>query len=215
MVNEARLFKNELKTEDQLSVPKIINILVEFGRKMEAILVEMRKLVLKLQLEPFRMPISSPKGPLSINRTPQQHRLSKEPVSEVKRIATPAPVVQMKAKVVEKESETSKTKSSDPSLRRVSIRKKKEPTLKSSTETEEEGSSKDIEEVEVEDSNKEPELEEEEEEEVEPKLETPPLEKTRIKTRTSRRHKATLIVKTQVSTKRPAKEKTPNKGESS
>ena len=41
MVNETRLFDNKVKTQGQLSTLKIVNILVEFGRKMEATLVEM------------------------------------------------------------------------------------------------------------------------------------------------------------------------------
>ena len=71
MVNEARLFDNEVKTEGHLSMSKIVNVLVEFGRKMEATLVEMQKLLPGPQPEPFRMPIPSPKDLLSMNRTPQ------------------------------------------------------------------------------------------------------------------------------------------------
>ena len=91
------------------------------------------------------MPIPSPKGLLSTNKTPQQHHPSKELVSKVKKVATLVPVVQVKSKVVEKESETPETKSSNPSLRGMSTRKNKEPTLESSTEMEEEGSYEDME----------------------------------------------------------------------
>ena len=45
MVNKAWLFNNEVKTEGQFPAPKIDNILMEFGRKMEETLVEMRKLL--------------------------------------------------------------------------------------------------------------------------------------------------------------------------
>ena len=196
-------------------MPKIVNILVEFSRKIEATLVEMRKLLPGPQPKPFRLPIPSPMGLLPMNRAlvelriPQHHHLHKEPVFEVKKVATLALVVQVKAKVVEKESETPKTKSFNPSLRRISTKKKKEPTPESSMETEEEGSSEDVEEVEVKDSSEELESEEEKE------LETPLPKKTKIKTRTSERHKATPVFKTPVSTKRPAKEKTLKKGESS
>ena len=228
-INKARLFDNEVKIEDQLSAPKIVNILVEFGKKMEATLVEMRKLLPGPQSEPFRLPIPSLRDPLpkkfqdfieSMNkalmelRTLQQHRPGKEPVFEAEKVATPVPVVQVKAKVVEKKSETPKTKNFDPSPKKICMRKKKKkPTLESRTETEEEGSFEDVEEVEVKDSSKESELEEEEE--VEPKLETPPPKKTRIKTRTSKRKKTTPVLKTLVSTKRLAKGKMPKKGESS
>ena len=192
--------------------------MVEFGKKMEATLVQMQKLLLGSQSELFRLPIPSPRGTLPLTRvmvelkTPQQHCPSKKLVAEAKKVVTPTFLVLVKTKVVEKGPETPKTKNSNPSLRRVNTRKvKKEPTPESSTKIEEEGSSEDVEEVEVEDSSKE--LESEEEEEAEP--ETPPLEKIRIKTRTSERHKATPALKTPVSTKRPTKEKTPKKGKSS
>ena len=53
VVNKAQLFDNEVKTEGQLSAPKIVNELVEFGQKMEVTLVEMRKLLPRPQPEPF------------------------------------------------------------------------------------------------------------------------------------------------------------------
>ena len=52
VVNKAHLFDNDVKIEGQLSAPKIITILVIFGRKMEATLVEIRKLVPGPQPEP-------------------------------------------------------------------------------------------------------------------------------------------------------------------
>ena len=45
MVTKAHLFDNEVKTEDHLSTQKIITVLVKYGHKMEATLVEMRKLL--------------------------------------------------------------------------------------------------------------------------------------------------------------------------
>ena len=145
-------------------------------------------------------------------KTPQQHRPSKEPVAKTKKVVTPTSVVPVKTTVVEKEPEAPKTKSFDSSLRRVSTKKvKKEPTLESRMEMEEEGSSEDMEEVEVEDSSEEPESEEDEEVE----LETPLPEKTRIQTWTSERHKATPALKILVFTKRSAKRKMPKKGVSS
>ena len=50
MVNKAYFFDNDVKT---LSTPKIITILVNFGCKMEATLVEIWKLVAGPQLEPI------------------------------------------------------------------------------------------------------------------------------------------------------------------
>ena len=145
-------------------------------------------------------------------KTLHQHRPSNKPVAEVEKVVTPTSSIQVKAKISKRELETSKTTSSDPSLRRVSTRKKKkEPTLEPSMEEEEEGSSKDMEEVEMVNSNEESESEEEEE----PELEIPLPEKTKIKIQTLERKKSTLAFKTLVSIKRPAKEKTLKKGENS
>ena len=67
-MNKARFFDNEVKTEGQLSTLKIVNVLVEFGQKMEATLVDMRKLLPKLQLKAFWLPISSPRITLPKNK---------------------------------------------------------------------------------------------------------------------------------------------------
>ena len=184
---------------------------------MEANLVEMWKLLPKLQSKPIQLPILSPKGTLLKNRatvelkTSLQRCLGKEPIAEVHKVVTPMSRVQMKLKMIERELETPKTTSSNPFPRTVSTRKtKKEPTPNLSTKTEEEGSSKDVEEVEMVNSNEELETEEEGAE-----LETPPLEKTKLKTRTFERKKSTPAFKTLGSSKKPAKGKTPKKGESS
>ena len=74
-VNKARLFDNEVKIEGQLLAPKIVNVLVEFERKMEAVLAEMRKFLPRLQ--PGTVPIvnSIPKGSSSkeISRFYRKH----------------------------------------------------------------------------------------------------------------------------------------------
>ena len=68
-------------------------------------------------------------------KTLQQHCPSKEPITEANKVVTPTSMVLVKTKVVEKEPETPKTKSSNPSPKRVTTKKvKKEPTPKSSTE---------------------------------------------------------------------------------
>ena len=68
IVNKARLFNNKVKTEGQLLAPKIVNVLVEFEQKMEATLVELQKLLIRLQSEPFWLPIPSPRGTLLKHR---------------------------------------------------------------------------------------------------------------------------------------------------
>ena len=45
VMNKVRLFDNDVKTKRQLSAAKIIPILVSFTMKMEAALVDIRKLV--------------------------------------------------------------------------------------------------------------------------------------------------------------------------
>ena len=62
IMNKAYLFDNEVKTEGQLSAPKIIAIPVNFRCKMEATLIEIRKLVSGLQLESIRAPLPSLKA---------------------------------------------------------------------------------------------------------------------------------------------------------
>ena len=184
-MNKAQLFDNKVKTKGQLSTQKIVNIVVEFECKMEATLVEMRKLLPGLQPEPIRLPI------LSLTDTPQknnvivelkiphQHCPGKEPNIEAKKVVTPAIVVPATRKMTEKELETPKTTSSNPSLWRISSRKKKkEPTSEPSMKEEEEESSKDVEELELVNSSEEPELEEEE-----AKPAFPPPEKTKSRLR--------------------------------
>ena len=184
---------------------------------MELILVEMQKFLPRPQLEPIRLPIPSSRNTLQKTKptmelkTLLQHRPSKELATEVQKVVVLASLVQVKPKMIEKESETPKTTSSDPSMWRVSIgKKKKEPTSEPSREEEDEGSSEDVEELELVSSSEELESEEEEAE-----LATPPLEKTKLKTRTSEHKKSNPVFKTLGSSKRLAKRKTPKKGESS
>ena len=188
---------------------------MEFGRKMEVTLVEMQKLLPRLQPELIWLPIPSPKDTPLKNKvtmelkTQLQHCPSKEPIAEVQKVVILAFPVQVKPKMIDREPKTPKTTSSNPSPRRVSTRKKKkEPTPDPSTKTEEEGSSKDVEEVEMVNSSKEPESEEE----AEPQ--TPPPKKTKFKIRTFEWKKSTLAFETPSSSKRPAKGKMPKKGKS-
>ena len=62
LVNKAHLFDNCVKIEMPLSLLEVIAILVSFGRKMEAILVEMWKLVSRSLIESSRSPLPSPKA---------------------------------------------------------------------------------------------------------------------------------------------------------
>ena len=185
VVNKARFFNNDIKTEGQLSAPKIVAVLVDFGCKMEAMLVEMRKLVAGLQLEPIRLLIPSLKDtpqktrPVVELKTLLSQHPGKEPVAEKK--VTPTVEVLAKAKMSEREPKTPKTTSSNSSPREAStMKKKKESTLEPSTKMEEEGSSEEEEEEDVEmiSSRDEPGSKGEEE----PKPETLPLEKKKIKT---------------------------------
>ena len=82
-------------------------------------------------------------------KTLLQHRPGKEPVAEVQKVVSPVSSVQVKPKMTEKKSETPKMTSSNPFPRRVSTRKKKEPTPAPTMEMEEERSSEDVEEVDI------------------------------------------------------------------
>ena len=67
-MNKAHLFDNYIKTEMPLSLPKVIAILVSFGRKMEATLVEIQKLVSRSPADSNRLPLPFPKAtPLKEN----------------------------------------------------------------------------------------------------------------------------------------------------
>ena len=149
IINKAHLFNNDVKTERQLSTPKIIAILVNFGHKMEAILVEMRKLVAGPQPKPSRVPLSSPKAtpqkskPVVELKTPLLQCLMRELVAKVAKIEIPVAPASGKTKTTEKELETPKTTSSEPSLRKSVRKKTKEPFLES--EEEESESSEEVE----------------------------------------------------------------------
>ena len=145
---------------------------------MEAILVEIRKLVLGPQLELIWLPLPSPKStphktrPIVELKPLLPQRFGKELVPEAVKKVTLTVVVPKKTKMTERESKTPKTTSSKPFLQRRNTRKKKELILDPSSEEEEAESSGDTEELEVVTSNDEPGFDE-----VEAKPATRPLEK--------------------------------------
>ena len=154
-------------------MPKIITVLVEFGYRMEGILVEMRKLVARPQSEPIRAPLPSLKAipqkdrPLVELKTPLPQCPGKELIAEILKIEVPAAPTSS-TKMTKRELETPKTMSSEPFPRRSNKKKKKEPTPDLESAEEEAEPS---EEEEVENSSEEPESEEE----AEPSI--PTLEK--------------------------------------
>ena len=191
-----------------MSLPKIITVLVEFGRRVEAILVEIQKLVSKPQLEPIQPPLSftktTPQKPLVELKTLPPHRPGKEVVPEAKKKEPPTIVVPVK-KMTERELKTPKTTNSEPSPQRRSAKRKKKKPTPSTEEDEAESSEEEV----VESSGEEPESEEEEAEPSTPSLE----KKKKIETRASDWKKPAPVSKTLVSLKRPTK--TLKKGESS
>ena len=82
--------------------------------------MEIKKLVLGPQLEPIKLPLPSPKStlqktkPIVELKTPLPQRPGKELVPEEKKVI-PTIVVPSKSKMTERESETPKTTSSEPS----------------------------------------------------------------------------------------------------
>ena len=133
VLNKARRFDNDIKIEGQLLAQKIITILVNFRRKMEAILVDIRNLVSESQARSSQPPFSltTPQKERQVKelKTPLQQRPIKEVIVEVAKVeislaAIPAqtPTTE-KTKKIEKDSETKMT-SSKPSLQRKIARKK-------------------------------------------------------------------------------------------
>ena len=209
VLNKAHLFDNDIKTKGQLSIAKIIPILVKFILKMEAALVDIWKLV--------SGSLTGPSQPLLLLAMPQkekhvkelrtllQQRLIKDVIIEVAKIEVPSAAILaatpiVKVKKIEKDTET-KTTSSKPSSQRKSARKKtKEPSLEFKVEEEsKEG---------TESSGGNAESEEEDE------PATPPLEKKkRMDTRALDKKKLASTFKTSIAPKWPMK--SPRKGKSS
>ena len=110
-------------------MPKIITVLVEFGCKMEGTLVEIWKLVAGPQLEPIRTPLPSlkmtPQKPMVELKIPLPQHPSKELVLETKKKEVPAIEVVVK-KMTERDSETPKTTSFEPSFSVVKERQEEE-----------------------------------------------------------------------------------------
>ena len=116
VLNKAQLFNNNIKTEGQVSVAKIIPILVNFTMKMEAALVDIWKLVSRSpagsSLAPPPPPKETPRKekPLEEVKTLLQQCLVKEVISEIAKIEVPGAVLATTPAAREK-----KTKSSEPS----------------------------------------------------------------------------------------------------
>ena len=137
ILNKACLFDNDIKVEGQLSAQKIITILVNFGRKMETTLVDIRKLVSRSQAGPSRPPLllTTPQKEKQVKelKTLLQQRLIKEVIAKVAKIEIPTAVsattpIAAKAKKTEKDSETKMTSSKPSSQRKSSKKKTKEPS---------------------------------------------------------------------------------------
>ena len=148
MLNKVRLFDNDIKIEGEVSAAKIIPILVNFMMRMEAALVDIRKLVSGLPTGSSQAPPPPPKEtprkekPLDEVKTPLSQRPGKESTAkaarmEVLAIEFPTAAPTTKAKKMEKDSDT-KTINSEPSAqqRRSGRKLKKEPSPESEEEEE-------------------------------------------------------------------------------
>ena len=145
MVNKARLFDNDIRTGGHPSAPKIIAVLVEFGRKMEATLSDMRGLLTGVTSEPFRFQVPVPtrassKGvdhtpvpAVAEQATPSTQRPGKER-AESEQLETPVSTRQTPDQV-----EAPSDLTPGPSSRRLSTRyKARETTPELSSESESE-----------------------------------------------------------------------------
>ena len=144
IVTKAHLFNNEVKTEDHLSAQKIITVLMKYRHKMEATLVEMRKLlpgpsIPRTSQLPTQAAIPpSPKGKaqqmLDDLKGHLQERKVQEAVAAATKIVVPTPKVSPavvpeatpKGKSKEKELE-SQAASSEPASQKSGKKKAKVP----------------------------------------------------------------------------------------
>ena len=216
VVNKARLFDNDIRTGGHPSAPKIIAVLVEFGRKMEATLSDMRGLLTGGASEPFRFPVQVPTRAASMEvdyspvpavaeqATPSTQRPGKER-AESERLETPVSARQTPDQV-----EAPSDHTPGPSSRRLSSRyKAREPTPEPSSDSSSE-SEEELDVMELEESSEEPGSEEARE--VMAEASTPPPSRPRIVTRAVDRRRSTSMLKTPSSSKRAAKEQAARRG---
>ena len=217
VVNKAHLFDNEVKTEDHLSVQKILTILVKYGYKVEETLGLMRKLL----SGPSAAGTSEPKSQGTIPPSPHgkgkqmlvdlktrlKERQLQEAVATAAKIVVPNPEASPAAVLVAspsgkgKKTETepvSRVASSDPGSQRSGKKKEQIPTpevheLELEEEVEAEGST-------------------ESEEEEEPSSPYPEL-KTKRETRSLGKKKPAPVYRSPFAPKRQSK--IPAKGEGS
>ena len=140
VVNKARLFDEDVKTEGEISAAKIIKVLVSFTRKVETALGEICKIVFgtatgESSRPPRPRPTDTPhkEKPLSEVRTPPPQRPEKEAIAETSG-ATPTtefmvakPVDAMAVPVVTPIPKGRRSVSAEPSPRKG--KKKKESSL--------------------------------------------------------------------------------------
>ena len=133
VLNKAHFFNNDIKTKGQVSVAKIIPILVSFIMKMEAALVDIWKLVSGSATGESRWPLKKTplkEKPLEEVKNPLLQQLVKELVAGLAKIGRPpttellaaTPTV-VKVKKIGMDSETPKTTSSEPSSQKKSMKK--------------------------------------------------------------------------------------------
>ena len=215
VVTRAHLFDNEVKTEDHLSVQKIITVLVKYGYKMEETLGEMRKLLPKptaagtSQPQPQTTIAPSPKGKaqqmMDSFKERLQQRKVQEAVAAAAKITVPTPEVfpatvlvaspSTKGKKMEAEP-VSRAASSHPASQRSGKKKEKIPTPE-------------VRELESEEESVAEEATGSEEEEV-PSTPEPDLKPKGRETRSSSKKKPGPIYRSSFAPKRQSK--TPAKG---
>ena len=132
VLNKARLFDKDIKTEREVSAAKIVKVLVTFTQKMKIALVDIRKIVSgsstgESSRPPMPLPSKTPRKekPLEEIKTPLPQWLGKETIAEgsgevllAKFTTTKLPDLEVTPALKEKKSE-----SSEPSPRK---QKKKE-----------------------------------------------------------------------------------------
>ena len=124
VLNKVRLFDEDIKTEGEVSTAKIVKVLVTFTRKMETVLVDIRKIVSGSSAGESSWPLMPPptetprkEKPLEEIKTPLPQRPNKETIAEGSGEVLPAKFTSAKLPdpAVTSAPKEKKSESSEPS----------------------------------------------------------------------------------------------------
>ncbi len=190
IVNKAKLFDVEVRSDGRLSAPKMVAVLVDFSRKMDVTLAEMRKLFPGSSAGPSHLPDIPPESPqtrvqevtnavakLVVEQevTPVRKKVKDVEMGEPSSMASPT----SGRKMVKGVPDPKMVVQEPPPRKSTEKKRRKEPTPEEESLGSEEQST-DEEELEEEGSSEEPESDGEDVEEIEP-----PPRRSQVNTRAS------------------------------